>query len=106
MVEVTLVIAFIAGIISFISPCILPLIPGYLSYLAGTSIEDIKRGDKKARVKIFTNAVFFVFGFAIVFSVIGLLLNTLLANVAYGVLVWLGRVGGVVIIALVCTYSV
>ncbi len=89
MVETTVVIAFVAGIISFLSPCVLPLIPGFLAYLAGT-------GDDRTR--IFLNSIAYVLGFSTVFAVLGVLLNTVLSSIAYGVQVWLGRIGGTVII--------
>src|SRR3989344_2098460 len=94
MAETTLVIAFIAGLVSFLSPCVLPLIPGFLSYLAGSSLaeSDAHRG------QIFMTSVFFVLGFSAVFSVLGVLLNTLLEAVAYDVQIWLSRIGGVLII--------
>ncbi|MBI4145567.1 cytochrome C biogenesis protein [Candidatus Woesearchaeota archaeon] len=97
MADLTIGIAFIAGIISFLSPCVLPLVPAFLSYLAGTSAQDIKEG-KAARMKIFVNSLLFVLGFSVVFSILGVLLNSVLANVAYDTRVWLGRIGGVIII--------
>lgn len=97
MADLTLGIAFIAGIISFLSPCVLPLVPAFLSYLAGTSVSEINAG-KAARMKIFINSLLFVFGFSLVFSILGVLLNSVLANVAYDTRVWLGRIGGVIII--------
>ena len=94
MVEVTLIAAFIAGVISFFSPCVVPLIPGFLAYLAGTKLEEAKN----ARLKLFLNSLCYVLGFASVFSLLGVLLNTALSNVAYSVQEWLSRLGGIVII--------
>lgn len=96
MVEVTLFIAFIGGVVSFLSPCVLPIVPGFLAYLAGTSVDET--GNPHARMPIFINSVFFVLGFAIVFAVLGVLLNTLLNAVAYEVQAWLARLGGAVVI--------
>ena len=96
MAEVTLIIAFIAGIVSFLSPCILPLIPGFLSYLSGISASEASSAKSKAI--IFLNTVFFVLGFTLVFSIIGVLINGIFADVAFGVRTWLGRIGGVIII--------
>ena len=93
MVEPTIIVAFIAGIISFISPCVLPLIPGFLAYLSGTSA-----GQEGARLKIFLNSAAFVLGFSAVFALLGVLLNTVLERVAYNVQTWLSRVGGIIII--------
>jgi len=92
MVEPTIIIAFIAGLISFVSPCVLPLIPGFLAYLSGTSVQQ-----KSARVKIFLNSVAFVLGFSLVFALLGVLLNTVLERVSYSVQTWLSRIGGIII---------
>lgn len=94
MVEITLIAAFIAGIISFLSPCVLPLIPGFLAYLSGTTLSNAK----DARIKIFLNSVFYVLGFSVVFSLLGVLLNTVLESISYTVQLWLSRVGGIIII--------
>ncbi len=93
MANAPMFVAFIAGIVSFLSPCVLPLIPGYLAYLAGTSIGE--SGAK--RREIFFNSVCFVLGFGLVFALLGVLLNTLLSRVAYDVQIWLSRIGGVLI---------
>lgn len=94
MVEVTVIAAFIAGIVSFFSPCVLPLIPGFLAYLSGTGIGQTKG----ARLKLFLNSVAYVLGFATVFSLLGVLLNTVLEKISYQVQEWLARAGGVIII--------
>lgn len=93
MVEPTIVVAFIAGIVSFASPCVLPLIPGFLAYLSGTGTAQ-----QGARLKVFLNSVAFVLGFSAIFALLGILLNTLLEGVAYNVQTWLSRIGGVIII--------
>ena len=64
----TLFIAFLAGLISFLSPCVLPLIPGYISYISGTSFDKIK---EKKRNLIFIKTIFFTLGFSFVFIVLG-----------------------------------
>lgn len=94
MTESLLIGAFLGGLISFLAPCVLPIIPGFLAYLAGASTTDT--GSK--RKDIFINSVFFVLGFGIVFAALGVLLNTLLENIAYDVQLWLSRIGGVMII--------
>ncbi|PIQ68064.1 MAG: cytochrome C biogenesis protein [Candidatus Taylorbacteria bacterium CG11_big_fil_rev_8_21_14_0_20_46_11] len=94
MLDVTLGVAFIAGLVSFLAPCVLPIIPGFLAYLAGSSIEEA--GSRKK--EIFLNSLFFVLGFSVVFAVLGVLLNTLLEAVAYDVQVWLSRIGGALVI--------
>ncbi len=87
-------VAFAAGIVSFLSPCILPIIPGYLAYLAGASATEITN----KRREIFLNACCFVLGFALVFAALGVLLNTVLEAVAYDAQRWLSRIGGALII--------
>ena len=98
MSDITLLVAFIAGIVSFLSPCVFPLIPAYLVFLAGTSLKDAEENTKGTRFRIFLASVFFVLGFSIVFSVIGVLLQGVLAPIAYGLKNWLGYIGGVIII--------
>jgi cytochrome c-type biogenesis protein len=66
--------AFWAGIISFFSPCVLPLIPLYLSFISGISIEELKTADgsnPKINWKVGINALFYVLGFAFVFTLMG-----------------------------------
>ena len=99
MVELTLIAAFLAGIVSFLSPCILPLVPAFISYLSGTSIQEVRNSKtRKLRLKIFLNSVSFVLGFAIVFSLLGILLTNYLSNIAYDLRINLSRIGGIIII--------
>ncbi len=93
--NVSIGIAFLAGLVSFLSPCVLPLVPGFLAYLSGASLTET--GAKK-RVAIFVNSLFFVLGFSSVFAALGVLLNTLLEGIAYDVQLWMSRIGGVIII--------
>jgi cytochrome c-type biogenesis protein len=71
--DVTLVAALVAGIVSFLSPCVLPLVPPYLVYLAGTSLERLADGEQEPRVKRETvlAALLFVAGFSTVFIALG-----------------------------------
>lgn len=94
--EITLLAAFVAGLLSFASPCVLPLLPGFLSYLGGVGLGE---GEKASRVRVFLNAVAYVLGFVAVFSLLGVLLNGALGMASYDVRTWLSRVGGIVIIA-------
>ena len=64
----TLSIAFLAGLISFLSPCVLPLIPGYISYISGTSFDKIR---EKKRNLIIVKTIFFTLGFSFVFISLG-----------------------------------
>jgi cytochrome c-type biogenesis protein len=65
--------AFVAGLLSFLSPCVLPLIPGYLSFISGVSFEEIsaETGSEAARLKVMGNALLFVIGFSIIFILLG-----------------------------------
>ena len=64
----TIFIAFLAGLISFFSPCVLPLIPGYISYISGTSFDKLK--EKKRNLIVF-KTIFFTLGFSFVFIALG-----------------------------------
>ena len=71
--NVTLLAAFAAGLLSFISPCVLPLIPGYISFVSGVSVEEM-RGDAPpatSRVQVFVTSLAFVIGFSLVFIALG-----------------------------------
>lgn len=65
--------AILAGFLSFMSPCVLPLIPGYLSFISGVSIEELSSKDKStSRLwKVVVNTLFFVLGFSLVFVLLG-----------------------------------
>lgn len=93
MSEVSYTIAFIAGLVSFLSPCVLPIIPGFLAYLAGSATDG-----QINRKEVFLNSLFFVIGFSVVFAALGVMLSTILSNIAYDVQIWLSRIGGLIII--------
>jgi cytochrome c-type biogenesis protein len=95
MTDIGIFVAFFAGIVSFLSPCVLPIVPGFLAYLSGASLEG--SGEKK-RLGIFLNSLFFVLGFSVVFALLGVLLNTLLESIAYDAQAWLARIGGAIVI--------
>lgn len=71
--EVTFTLAFIFGFLSFVSPCVLPLIPSYLSYITGLSFKDLTGLKDKKRVWKITmfNSLFFILGFSFVFILLG-----------------------------------
>src|SRR4029453_17710579 len=71
--NVTLLAAFAAGFLSFVSPCVLPLIPGYISFVSGVSVEEM-RGDAPpttSRLQVFMTSLAFVIGFSLVFIALG-----------------------------------
>lgn len=94
MTPLNLWVAFFAGLVSFASPCVLPLIPGYLSFLAGTSLKEAR----SHRWAIAGVSAFFVLGFSTVFASLGVVLSTLLPSSAGSVQMWLSRAGGALII--------
>src|SRR5271163_4513313 len=62
--------AFVAGLVSFLSPCVLPLVPGYISMLSGIGVEQLKEG-QAVRGSLVSSALAFVLGFSIVFITFG-----------------------------------
>ncbi|TVR02453.1 MAG: cytochrome c biogenesis protein CcdA [Spirochaetaceae bacterium] len=95
----SIALAFAAGLLSFASPCVLPLIPSYLSYVGGVSLDELREGATE-RTAVFVRTALFVLGFSLVFVVLGVLFSgsgMLLAGmggvinvVAGGVVVLLG----------------
>src|SRR5208283_4712827 len=66
MTDVSLAGAFLAGLISFLSPCVLPLVPGYISMLSGIGVEQLRQGEQP-KGGLFSSALSFVIGFSVVF---------------------------------------
>src|SRR3972149_4316819 len=72
MADVTFPAAAAAGVLSFLSPCVLPLVPPYLTYIAGVSMEDLEIETRsKARRDFILSSILFVFGFSTVFVALG-----------------------------------
>jgi cytochrome c-type biogenesis protein len=70
--ELSIPIAFLAGIVSFLSPCVLPLVPGYISMLSGASIEELKQeASGELLRRVLRNSLAFVVGFSVVFVSLG-----------------------------------
>ena len=110
MVETGVLVSALAGVGSFFSPCILPIIPAFVSYLSGTTLSEIQSQNqgtggtsvavkKSTRLNIFLNTVYFVLGFSLVFAVLGVILNSLLINVGTSFQATFQTIGGSVIIA-------
>ena len=94
-----LISSFFAGLITFLAPCTLPLVPAYLGFISGVSeseAQDPEKG-KVARRKIFKNGVFFILGFTVVFVVFGTLAG-LIGQELTPFRLWFGRIGGGLII--------
>jgi cytochrome c-type biogenesis protein len=63
--------AFIAGVLSFLSPCVLPLVPGYVSLISGTSVEVLAAQERRLLRSVMLNSVMFIIGFSLVFILLG-----------------------------------
>jgi len=96
MENIPLLVAFVAGLLSFLSPCVLPLVPVYLASLAGPEIFEAKAG--RRRIPIFLHSLSFVIGFTIVFTLMGA--GAGLAGFAIGAhLTLLSKIAGILLIA-------
>lgn len=91
--------AFIAGLLTFLAPCTLPLIPGYIGFISGISVHDLKKGKLPAlaRKKILLNGIIYILGFSIVFIGLGVIFG-LFGSAIIGARLWLTRIGAVFII--------
>ncbi|QHE52364.1 cytochrome c biogenesis protein CcdA [Pontibacillus sp. HMF3514] len=69
--EVTLLLAFGAGLLSFLSPCCLPLYPAFLSYITGMSVDELKHGQGLTQKRALLHTLFFLVGFSVVFIALG-----------------------------------
>lgn len=104
--DVTLPLAFVAGLLSFVSPCVLPLVPAYIGYLSGTAVltaQDAllrsagQAGSGRKNLRPFVHALVFVMGFATVFVLLGAS-ATFLGRMLFDYKILLARVGGVVLL--------
>jgi cytochrome c-type biogenesis protein len=86
---VSFAVAFAAGLLSFLSPCVLPLIPSYVGFLTGLTVEELQR----RRGAALLHAVWFVGGFSFIFMALGASASAL-GNLLLHYQVWLGRLGG------------
>src|SRR5690606_22122104 len=114
--DVTFGLAFLAGLVSFVSPCVLPLVPAYISYMGGRVTQTVaaqvgpqdvsmssggaaialRTSQMAVRLSTLTHAVAFVFGFTLIFVLFGLFLITALNAVVLSDVI--GRIGGVIIV--------
>lgn len=127
VVEINVIVSALAGVGSFFSPCILPILPAFISYLSGTTLHEVQNSNnnnnntittttsggsaaaaaaakqsltvkRSTRLNIFLNTVYFVLGFSLVFAVLGVILNSVLVTVGIGFQSALQSIGGIVII--------
>jgi cytochrome c-type biogenesis protein len=94
MLSISIPLAFLAGFLSFVSPCVLPLVPVYLSYLSGSSLSAPTLPPRRI---VLSHAVLFVVGFTLVFIVLFGLPTTLLGSTLQQNSRWLARLGGVAV---------
>ncbi len=87
-------VAFGAGLASFLSPCVLPLIPSYVTFITGMTLDDVPRARRVALV----HALLFVLGFSLIFLALGAS-ATLLGRLLVVYRVWISRVGGLLVLA-------
>jgi len=97
-VQVSLPLAFIAGLVSFLSPCILPIVPSYLAFISGLTLADLRENSaRQVRRGALINSVLFVVGFSAVFMTMGWVATSFGQAVTRS-LPWLNRAGGIVMI--------
>ncbi len=102
--DITHWIAFSAGLLSFFSPCVLPLIPSFMAYVTGVSFADLKQEHQSSQVRwrVLSHSLAFVCGFSTVFILLGAAAGLLSGSVQAALnegLLWLQRVGGVLVFA-------
>ena len=97
--DVSLIAAFAAGFLSFVSPCVLPLIPGYISFVSGVSVEEMRADAAPAtsRVQVFFTSLAFVLGFSLVFIALGAS-ATAIGKFLFAKLPLLSKIAGVILI--------
>jgi len=101
--EITIAIAALAGLGSFVAPCILPMIPAFLAYISGATLSELNQKDGSRiitinRTKIILNSVFFVLGFSVLFSTLGVIINSIFSSSAVKLVEELNQIAGVIIV--------
>src|SRR6266705_3447384 len=94
-------VAFAAGLVSFLSPCVLPLVPGYISIVSGSSLDQLKAREKDASLlrTVLLNSVMFIVGFSLTFILLGAS-ATWIGQVLVPRLQLLGRIAGTFVLGL------
>ena len=97
--NITIGIAFLAGVLSFLSPCVLPLVPGYISLMSGVSIDRLKEGSSgsNARRAVMFNSLAFNAGLSVIFLALGTTAGLIGAAIINNI--WVRVIGGLIIIA-------
>lgn len=99
MQDISIPMAFLAGFLSFLSPCVLPLLPSYVSFITGVSFEKLTSGEDRKRVRFLTitNSLAFVSGFSAVFISLGAS-SSFIGQLLYKYQEWLRIGGGILVI--------
>ncbi|MFY9719036.1 MAG: cytochrome c biogenesis protein CcdA [Candidatus Cybelea sp.] len=98
--HITVGIAFLAGLVSFVSPCVLPLVPAYLSLLTGESLDDLKAAPTaRVRMQTLAHALAFVLGFSLIFIALGLSASAI-GGALEANRVLIAQIGGVLVVIL------
>ncbi|MEK6580917.1 MAG: cytochrome c biogenesis protein CcdA [Nitrospirota bacterium] len=99
MKDVSFPLAFLAGIMSFLSPCVFPLVPSYVSFITGISFEDLTAGADRKRVRnlTITNSLAFIFGFSAVFISLGAS-SSAVGQMLFRYQEWIRIIGGILVI--------
>ncbi len=99
MVDLTIGLAFLAGLASFLSPCVFSLVPAYVGYLSGRSIAANQVGAAPNRMQSFLHGLAFVAGFSAIFLTLGLTMSAV-GGLLYEMRFWLAKIGGVIVVVL------
>lgn len=98
-VQVSFPLAFAAGVVSFLSPCVLPVVPSYVAFVSGLTLEELQEGTiGEVRRRAILNSVLFMVGFGAVFMTMALAVTAVGAAIS-AALPWINRVGGALMIA-------
>lgn len=95
--EVTIGLAFLAGMASFLSPCVFSLVPVYIGYLSGRSLASTTGTFQANRLETLTHGLAFVLGFSVVFISLGVAVSVL-GGLLYDMRTWLAKIGGIIVI--------
>ena len=99
MKDVSFSLAFFAGLLSFLSPCVLPLVPSYISFITGVSFEDLKSKDDRKRIRFLTitNSLAFIAGFSLIFVALGAS-SSVVGRFLFEYQDWIRIIGGIMVI--------
>ncbi|HPA34131.1 MAG TPA: cytochrome c biogenesis protein CcdA [Anaerolineaceae bacterium] len=95
--NLTIGLAFITGLASFLSPCVLALVPAYIGYLSGRSLGTIEKSQGRLRLETFFHGLAFVLGFSLVFVLMGLTASAI-GSLLLEIRPWLAKIGGLLVI--------